>query len=124
MEKQTSIDNMIWPCPKLYWDDDREDEIPEALSCFYMDDAWNGGNSIRISISCPGSEEATAAYRTLWLPIQSLHLISQRSFAAHAIFKSDLSSQSFRKIQRNLFNYLNVNPYVSFTFTEEDTLVL
>ena len=65
---------MIWPCPKLYWDDDREDEIPEALSCFYMDDAWNGGNSIRVSISCPGSEETTAAYRTLWLPIQSLHL--------------------------------------------------
>ena len=87
VEKQTSVGDMIWPCPKLYWDDDREDEVPKALSCFYMDDAWNGGNSIRISISCPGSEEATAAYRILWLPIQSLHLIAQRSYEAHAIYK-------------------------------------
>ena len=71
----------------LYWDDDREDEIPKALSCFYMDDAWNGGNSIRISLSCPSSEEATAAYRALWLPIQSLHLIPQRSYEAQAIYK-------------------------------------
>jgi mannosyl-glycoprotein endo-beta-N-acetylglucosaminidase len=87
VEKQTSVGDMIWPCPKLYWDDDREDEIPKALSSFHMDDAWNGGNSIRLSVSCPGSEEATAAYRVLWLPIQSLHLIPQRSYEAHAIYK-------------------------------------
>ena len=66
-----------------------EDEIPKALPCFYMDDAWNWGNAIQISISCPGSEEATAAHRALWLPIQSLHLISQRSYEAHAIYKPE-----------------------------------
>ena len=84
---------MIWPCPNLYWNDDREDEIPKALSCFYMDDAWNGGNSIQISISCAGSEESTAAYRTLWLPVQSLHLIPQRSYEAHAFYKLEHTSQ-------------------------------
>ena len=78
---------MIWPSPTLYWDDGRDDEIPKALSCYYMDDAWNGGNNIRISFSCPSSEEATAAYRALWLPIQSLHLIVQGSYEAHAIYK-------------------------------------
>ena len=87
VEKQTSVGDLIWPCPRLYWNDGREDEIPKALSSLYLDDAWNGGNSIRISISCPGSEEATAAYRALWLPIQSLHLIPQRSYEAHAIYK-------------------------------------
>ena len=87
VEKQTSVGDMIWPCPKLYWNDDREDEIPKALSFFCMDDAWNGGNSIRVSISCPGSEEATAAYRALWFPIQSLHLTPQRSYEAHIIYK-------------------------------------
>ena len=87
VDKQTSVGDMIWPCPKLYWDDDREDDIPRALSSFFLDDAWNGGNSIRLSVSCPGSEEATAAYRALWLPIQSLHLIPQRSYEAHAIYK-------------------------------------
>jgi len=87
VEKQTTVGDMIWPCPKLYWDDDREDEIPKALSSFCMDDAWNGGNSIRLFISCPGSEEATAAYRSLWLPIQSLHLTPQKSYEAHVIYK-------------------------------------
>ena len=33
MEKQTSIGNMIWVCPKLYWDD-REDEIPKLSLVF------------------------------------------------------------------------------------------
>ena len=117
VEKQTSIGNMIWPCPKLYWDDDREDEIPKALSCFYMDDAWNGGNSIRISISCPSSEEATAAYRTLWLPIQSLHLISERSYEAHAIYK----------LERNHTQELETEFALSFKLppgSQEDDLVL
>ena len=51
-----------------------------------MDDAWNGDNSIQISIYCPGSEDAAAVYRALWLPIQSLHLISQISYEAHVIY--------------------------------------
>ena len=88
VDKQTSVGDMLWPCPKLYWNDFdrgvRGYETPKALSRFCMDDAWNGGNSIQISISCPGSEEATAA---LWLPIQSLHLIPERSYEAHAIYK-------------------------------------
>jgi len=87
VDKQTSVGDMIWPCPKLYWDDDREDEIPKALSSFCLDDAWNGGNSIRLSISCPGSEDETAAYRALWLPIQSLHLTAERLYEAHTIYK-------------------------------------
>ena len=91
VEKQTSVGDMIWPCPKLYWDDDREDEMPKAISSFCMDDAWNGGNSIRLSISCPGSEEETAAYRALWLPIQSLHLIPERSYEAYVIYKLEHS---------------------------------
>ena len=49
------------------------------------------GNSIQISIYCPGSEDAAAAaaYRALWLPIQSLHYISQRSYEAHVIYNPE-----------------------------------
>ena len=84
VDKQTSVGDMLWPCPKLYWNGSdrgvRGYEIPEALSRFCMDDAWNGGNSIQISISCSG-------FRDLWLPIQSLRLIPERSYEAHAIYK-------------------------------------
>ena len=26
--------DLTWPCPNLYWNDDCEDEMPKALSCF------------------------------------------------------------------------------------------
>jgi mannosyl-glycoprotein endo-beta-N-acetylglucosaminidase len=73
----------------LYWDDHREDTIPTALSTFCMDDAWNGGNSLRISISCPESDDELAAYRSLWLPIQSLSLTPQRHYHASIVYKLD-----------------------------------
>ena len=87
VDKQTSVGDMIWPRPTLYWEDKREDVIPTALSALFMEDAWNGGNSVRLSISCPGSEEETAAYRSLWLPIQSLSITPHKSYEATAIYK-------------------------------------
>ncbi|KAF9530919.1 glycosyl hydrolase family 85-domain-containing protein [Crepidotus variabilis] len=87
VDKQTSIGDALWPRPTLYWEDERKDEIPEAWSRFVMDDAWNGGNSVRILLHCPGSEADTAAYRPLWLPIQSLHITPHKSYTASLIYK-------------------------------------
>ncbi|KAJ3508188.1 hypothetical protein NLJ89_g5891 [Agrocybe chaxingu] len=87
VDKQTSVGNLLWPRPKLYWDDDRDDTIPTALSSFQMDDAWNGGNSVKISISCPGSADDTAAYRPLWLPVQTMSITPRRTYEASAIYK-------------------------------------
>ena len=89
VDKQTSVGDMVWPRPMLYWDDHREDTIPTALSTLYMDDAWNGGNSLRISISCPESDDELAAYRPLWLPIQSLRLTPEKHYHASVVYKLD-----------------------------------
>ncbi|PPR04914.1 hypothetical protein CVT24_007158 [Panaeolus cyanescens] len=89
VDKQTSVGDLIWPRPVLQWEDEREDTIPEALSAFCFDDAWNGGNSVRFTISCEGSTEDTAAYRSLWLPIHSLDVTLQRIYVAHLIYKVD-----------------------------------
>jgi len=89
VDKQTSVGNMVWPRPMLYWDDHREDTIPSALPSFCMDDAWNGGNSLRVSISCPESDDELAAYRSLWLPIQSLSVTPQRHYHASVVYKLD-----------------------------------
>ncbi|KDR71031.1 hypothetical protein GALMADRAFT_801556 [Galerina marginata CBS 339.88] len=94
VDKQTSVGDLLWPCPKLYWEDEREDEIPTALSAFCLDDAWNGGSSVRLSISCPGSEDDIAAYQPLWLPVHSLSITPHKSYEATAIYKLDNGSTS------------------------------
>ncbi|KAF8959452.1 glycoside hydrolase family 85 protein [Flammula alnicola] len=91
VDKQTSVGDLLWPCPKLYWEDERQDDVPTALSAFCMDDAWNGGNSMRLSISCPGSTDELAAYRSLWLPVHSLNITPQKLYEASAIYKMDAS---------------------------------
>jgi mannosyl-glycoprotein endo-beta-N-acetylglucosaminidase len=89
IDKQTSVGDMLWPRPELFWEDERVDRISTALTTFCMDDAWNGGNSLRISISSPGSEEETAAYRSLWLPVQSLSVTPGKLYQASVIYKLD-----------------------------------
>lgn len=87
IHKQTSVGDLLWPFPTLHWDDERDDKIPTAESAFCLDAAWNGGNSVRITVSCPGSEDELAAYRPLWLPIQSLSLNSQKTYEAVIVYK-------------------------------------
>ncbi|KAF9558384.1 glycoside hydrolase family 85 protein [Agrocybe pediades] len=92
--KQTSVGNLLWPNPTLFWDDARTDDLPTASSAFCFDDAWTGGNSIRVSISLPGSEDELAAYRPLWLPVQSLHITREKIYEATFIYKLDNDSTS------------------------------
>ncbi|KAF8164722.1 glycoside hydrolase family 85 protein [Crassisporium funariophilum] len=92
VDKQTSVGDLVWPRPKLLWDDDRGDEIPTALTAFCMNDAWSGGSSLRLTISCHGSEDEMAAYRPLWLPIHSVSLTLRDTYEAHAIYKLDSNS--------------------------------
>ncbi len=87
IDKQTTVGDLIWPCPKIFWEDDREDEKPTASSAFCMVDAWNGGNSVQLSISFPGSTDELAAYRPIWIPVQSLSITPRRQYEASAIYK-------------------------------------
>jgi mannosyl-glycoprotein endo-beta-N-acetylglucosaminidase len=87
VDKQTSIGDMLWPRPTLYWEDEREDNIPTASVNFHMDDAWNAGNSLCVTISCPGSDDELAAYRPLWLPVQSLCITPRKVYRASVVYK-------------------------------------
>ncbi|KAF9475825.1 glycoside hydrolase family 85 protein [Pholiota conissans] len=89
VDKQTSVGDLLWPAPKLFWDEEREDSLPAALSSLYMKDAWNGGNSVKFSLSFPTSTHELAAYRPLWLPIQSLYITPQKPYFASIVYKVD-----------------------------------
>lgn len=87
VDKQTIIGDMLWPLPTLHWDGEREHEIPSASVKFYMEDAWSAGNSLCVTIFCPGSANDIAAYRPLWLPIQSLCVTPRKLYGASLIYK-------------------------------------
>jgi len=89
VDKQTSIGDLLWPSPRPRWDDDRMDKIPTAIAAFCFDDAWNGGNSIKISVSLPDSEDEPASCRPLWVPVQPLHLTPKKIYEATLVYKVD-----------------------------------
>ncbi|KAJ3508430.1 hypothetical protein NMY22_g16622 [Coprinellus aureogranulatus] len=85
MDKQTLVGDLIWPRPKVTRLDGRPDAAPIGLTRFNFADAWNGGNSVNITLSIPGSNNA---YNALWVPIQTLNLHSRRKYEATAIYKA------------------------------------
>ncbi|TFK35083.1 glycoside hydrolase family 85 protein [Crucibulum laeve] len=87
VDKQTSVGDLVWPRPILSWEDDREDELPEASSHLIMDDAWNGGSCLQLTLTDKGSEAELAAYRCIWIPVQSLTITPGRPYQATTIYK-------------------------------------
>ncbi|KAF8185185.1 glycoside hydrolase family 85 protein [Pholiota molesta] len=144
VDKQTSVGDLLWPSPNLFWDDEREDDLPMALSAFCMDDAWNGGTR--------SGFPDLAAYRPLWIPIQSLYITPQKQYIASLVYKLDdlpegvdtefgLNLNHFQALRRQIYfniaiglrseqpfetnillGQLNVFAYVPETFREEDTI--
>ena len=90
IDKQCSLGNMVWPRPTLQWEgDDRKDRLPDASSALDLEDAWNGGNSLQLTLSGPGSDAEDAFFRCVWLPVQSLAITPKVSYEAHLIYKID-----------------------------------
>ena len=93
IDKQGTLGNMVWPRPSLAWEgDERSEPIPDASSSLNLEDAWNGGNSLRLAISGPGSDAEDPFFRCAWLPVQSIAITSRRSYEAHAVYKTDSGS--------------------------------
>lgn len=89
MDKQTLVGDLIWPRPKVSRLDGRTDAPPIGLTTFNFTDAWNGGNSVRINLSIPGSNNE---YNALWVPFQTLNLKSRRKYEATAVYKAPASA--------------------------------
>jgi mannosyl-glycoprotein endo-beta-N-acetylglucosaminidase len=90
VDKQSTIGDLLWPRPRLFWEGDHcTDTLPEASSALDFTDAWNGGNSLRLTMSGPGSDENDAFFRCIWIPIQSLPITARKSYEARVIYKID-----------------------------------
>ncbi|KAF5374302.1 hypothetical protein D9758_004584 [Tetrapyrgos nigripes] len=90
IHQQTSMGDLVWPNPTLAWTGDAPLEgvrIPEAVAEVNMDDAWNGGSSLRVVLSDTGNQSEDAAFRCVRLPIQSLSISPGRSYVATAVYK-------------------------------------
>jgi mannosyl-glycoprotein endo-beta-N-acetylglucosaminidase len=93
VEKQTSVGDLVWPAPTLVWegDDERTDALPAATSEVTLEEAWNGGSCLQLGLSAPGEEGDDAAFRCVWLPVQSVSITPGKSYEATAIYKIALA---------------------------------
>ncbi|KAJ7174428.1 glycosyl hydrolase family 85-domain-containing protein [Mycena filopes] len=91
IDKQTSVGDLVWPVPVLAWegDDARTDTLPTATSEITLDEAWNGGSALRLGVSAPGEDGEDAAFRCVWLPVQSVTVTPGKSYEATAVYKLD-----------------------------------
>ncbi|KAG6890061.1 hypothetical protein C0992_003159 [Termitomyces sp. T32_za158] len=95
IDKQCSIGDLLWPLPAVCWDDgERISPLPQVLPAICFEDAWNGGSSIRLDISCSGSEEEDAMFRNVWIPIQTLSLTPGTIYKATLYYKVIKSGQA------------------------------
>ncbi|KAG6375348.1 glycoside hydrolase family 85 protein [Boletus reticuloceps] len=85
IDKQSSIGNLVWPRPTPSRQDaEQEEAVPTATTVLDMTDGYNGGNTLTLTITCPGSESEG----TIWLPVQSLTLTTRESLEARVVYKA------------------------------------
>ncbi|KIK92795.1 glycoside hydrolase family 85 protein [Paxillus rubicundulus Ve08.2h10] len=89
IDKQRSIGNLVWPRPCPVWEgDERADDVPTASSSLDMTDGYNGGNTLKLSITCAESAAEDAFFKCIWLPVQSLTVTSGKAYEACIICKT------------------------------------
>lgn len=92
IDKQCSLGDMLWPRPTMFWehvDLGLEVKLPEARAVVSMEDAWMGGSSLILEVTCAGSESEDAAFRCVWMPFQSLAITARKSYRATLVYKVD-----------------------------------
>lgn len=118
IDKQCSFGNLVWPRPNLAWeDDDRMEKLPDVSSMLDFEDAWNGGNSLRLGLSSPGSDAEAESFRCVWLPIQSLAVTPRKSYDARIVYKANHKAEidldvglSLKLLSTNDQHMVQVNP--------------
>lgn len=90
LDKNSSLGDMVWPRPTLCWHDmNRQEPLPIASASLEMQDAWLGGNSLRVSLAIADTDAEDAFFRCVWIPIQSLSVAPGRSYDMSMVFKTD-----------------------------------
>ncbi|KAH8999460.1 glycosyl hydrolase family 85-domain-containing protein [Lactarius akahatsu] len=89
VDKQGALGDKLWPRPAVHWEDRESTEsVPEAFSALCFDDAWLGGNSLRVTFDVTGSDAEDALFRCVWLPIQTLSITPHFRYTVHIVFKT------------------------------------
>lgn len=90
IDKQSTLGDRLWPRPAVQWEDrgGTTEAVPKAFSSLYFDDAWLGGNGLRVTFDATGSDAEDAFFRCVWLPIQSLSVTQLFQYTARVVFKS------------------------------------
>jgi mannosyl-glycoprotein endo-beta-N-acetylglucosaminidase len=89
VDKQCALGDKLWPRPAVQWEDRESTEsVPETSSALCFDDAWQGGNSLRVTFNVVGSNAEDAFFRCVWLPIQTLSVTPHFRYTAHIVFKT------------------------------------
>ncbi|KAH0839344.1 glycoside hydrolase family 85 protein [Lanmaoa asiatica] len=107
IDKQSSIGNLVWPWPTPSWQDvQREEAAPTASTALDMADGYNGGNTLKLTLTYAGSKSEDTV-KSIWLPVQSLTLTTRESFEARVVYKTtvgndvDLDSYIYAKPLQN-----------------------
>ena len=88
IDKQTSIGDLVWPRPNIFWEDEELDEtLPKASSELSFDDAFNSGSSLKISLVNENLYDEST-FRCYWLPIQSIALTAGKLYEVTLVYKS------------------------------------
>ena len=87
VDKQTSIGDLLWPRPQVFWDQVVTDEkLPRTASRLAFDDAFNGGSSVIVSLD--GESGSTSeGFRCFWIPIQALSLTPGQDYELQVVYK-------------------------------------
>ena len=90
IDKQSALGDKLWPQPQVQWEDREgiKEPVPNASSTLHFDDAWLGGNGLRVTFNAMGSQAEDAVFRSVWLPIQSLNITPHVRYTARVIFKA------------------------------------
>jgi mannosyl-glycoprotein endo-beta-N-acetylglucosaminidase len=96
IDKQSTLGDKLWPRPEVRWENKTgtTEPVPNASSTLYFDDAWLGGNALRVTLTATGSKAEGAFSRSVWLPIQSLSVTPLIRYSVRLIFKALPAAES------------------------------
>nr|GAT43296.1 glycoside hydrolase family 85 protein [Mycena chlorophos] len=93
VDKQTSIGDLVWPHPAVTWegaeDDVHADTLPVITPELSLNDAWNGGSSLRLVVTGPADAGDDAGFRCIYIPIQSASITANQTYEATLVYKLD-----------------------------------
>jgi len=63
VDKQGALGDKLWPRPAVQWEDrETTESAPKTFSALCFDDAWLGGNSLRVTFDVVGSNAEDAFF--------------------------------------------------------------